>query len=249
MYTINELFLILLGLLAVAIACKLYRMLNQFSLARLHRDQNGVSYSLTMTLTLPFYLAILVGAMEANWMFRTNSQFQRAALMAGRSISMTYQDEYEAEERDAGLKAALEQNGARAAVLVMFSSGSGLEEHAIEISSDDSEFVQRFLKQLEQVSSFPPNSDTRLRAEYAVAATTVKVSNAAEPSGNGMDKLVVVIEYEHPFFSQVIGRFFGQLSSKAGDFYVRKLSKKFEIPLEVARSEDRTMGINNKSNQ
>jgi len=249
MYSINGLFLILLAVLAVAIVCTLYRMLKQFTLSQFHSDQRGVSYSLTMILALPFYLAILVGAMEANWMFRANSQFQGAALMAGRSISLTYQDQYEEQEGDAALKAALEQNGKLAAALVLFSSGSGLEEHAIETSTDESKFVQRFLEQLKQVSQFSPNRDTRLRAEYAVAATTVEISNVSEPSASGMDKVTVVIQYEHPFFSQLVGRFFGQLSSKSGDFYVRKLSKKFEIPLEVARSEDRTMGIDNQSNQ
>ena len=248
MYAINELFLILLILLAVVIVCKLYRMLNQFSLARLHRDQNGVSYSLTMTLTLPFYLAILVGAMEANWMFRANSHFQRAALMAGRSIFLTYQDEFEEQKSDADLKVALERNGKLAMALVMFSSGSGLQEHAIAVNPDESKFVGQFLEQLKQVSQFSPNSDTRLRAEYAVAANTVKISNVSESSRVRMDKLKVVVEYEHPFFSQVVGRFLGQLSSKSGDFYVRKLSKEFEIPLEIARSEDRTMGIKKQSN-
>ena len=247
MYTSNGLFLILLAVLVAAIACTLYRMLKQFSVVQLHRDQRGASYSLSMILTLPFYLAILVGAMEANWMFRANVQFQRAALMAGRSISLTYQDEYEEQENDAELKNALEQNGKLATALVMFSNGSGIEDHAIEINPEESKFIQRFLEQLEQVSEFTPNSDTRLRAEYSAGATKVTISNALEPSDISMDKLLVAIEYEHPFFSQVIGRFFGQLSSKSGDFYVRKFSKEFEIPLEVARSEDRTMGINNQS--
>ena len=162
MYTSNGLFLILLAVLVAAIACTLYRMLKQFSVVQLHRDQRGASYSLSMILTLPFYLAILVGAMEANWMFRANVQFQRAALMAGRSISLTYQDEYEEQENDAELKNALEQNGKLAMALVMLSNGSGIEDHAIEINPEESKFIQRFLEQLEQVSEFSPNSDCLL---------------------------------------------------------------------------------------
>lgn len=239
---INFLFLTVLATTLCILAWQSHRFFQKSLIARLHQDCRGASYSISMILILPFYLTIFVGAIEANWMFHANTLFQRASMMAGRSVSVTYQQEFEEHENDSKLKLALEQNGELAATLVLFSGGSGLPEQALRLSPEETEFVKRFLAQLEKTTEFSPNGDTRLRAEYVVAATTVALKTAEDRSENITDRLKLTLEYEHPFFSQVIGRFFGH-PSHSGDVYVRTFTKEIEIPMEVARSDNHKLGI------
>ena len=101
-----------------------------------------------------------------------------------------------------------------------------------------------------------PNEDTKRRAKYAAGAATVQLEAIEEneevsssyDNNAIVDRAQVTLEYEHPFFSQAIGKVLGRLSSKSETFYVWKFSKEFEIPLEIARSEDQTMGIIHKEN-
>ena len=103
------------------------------------------------------------------------------------------------------------------------------------------------------MSNMDPNGDTKLRAQYVAGATTVHFepiyeNETSSPGDTRVGRAMITLEYEHPFYSQAIGKYFGQPSSKSGTFYVRKFSKQFEIPLEIARSEDQTLGIIHKEN-
>jgi len=247
MFTMLNIFTtVVLVSLLVASLCSAFRAARNFSFRRLHRDSRGVSYTLTMIITLPFYLAMVVGGIELNWLFHANTLFQRATLMTGRSISLSYQQEFEKHEQDPiAVKKALDQRGELAAALVLFSAGSGLAEQELALTSEESELVSKFMEHLEMTSGFTPNSDTIRRANYAAGATNVEFSlieNSNDPRKRP-DRATIKIEYEQPFFSQAIGRYFGELSSLSGDFYVWKFVKEIEIPLEIARSKDKTMGI------
>lgn len=225
----------------------------KWSWVRLHQDCRGVSYSLSMILILPFYLVMVIGAVELNWVFHGNTLFQRASLMTGRSIALTYQQTFEEHDDESERFKDLEQTGELAAIPVMVSAGSGLPEHAVELTTEETEYVHNYLEQIKKMSEMTPNADTKRRAQYVAGATTVRFElikgNETNSSGNArFDRALVTLEYEHPFYSQAIGRYFGQLSSNSGTFYVWKFSKQFEIPLEIARSKDQTMGIIHKEN-
>ena len=244
--TLNIFTTVVLVSLLVASLCLAFQAARNFSFRRLHRDRRGVSYTLTMIITLPFYLAMVVGGIELNWLFHANTLFQRATLMTGRSISLSYQQEFEKHEQDPiAVKKALDQRGELAAALVLFSAGSGLAEQELTLTSEESEFVSKFIEHLKATSDFAPNSDTLRRANYTAGATTVEFSlieNTNDPEKRS-DRATIKLEYEQPFFSQAIGRYFGELSSLSGDFYVWKFTKEVEFPLEIARTKDKTMGI------
>ena len=88
--TLNIFTTVVLVSLLVASLCLAIQAARNFSFRRLHRDRRGVSYTLTMIITLPLYLAMVVGGIELNWLFHTNTLFQRATLVTGRSISLSY---------------------------------------------------------------------------------------------------------------------------------------------------------------
>ena len=191
---------------------------------------------------------MVLGGIELSWLFYTNLRFQRAVMMAGRSVAVCYQQEFEEYDQNASeAKKALEQTGELSAAAVLFSAGSGLEDHELTLSQEESEFVKQLLKHLGATTNFAPNSDTQRRANYAVGATTVEFELLPNQVNSGkqshQDRAELKLTYEHPFFSQVIGRVFGQPSTVGNGFYVRKLEKTIEIPLEIARSKDGTMGI------
>ena len=126
-------------------------------------------------------------------------------------------------------------------------------EQAVELTTEETGYVEKYLEQVRKTSSTIPNGDTKLRARYVAGATTVHFEAIKEKGSDitdnaRVDRARITLEYEHPFYSQAIGRYVGQLSSKSGTFYVWKFSKQFEIPLEIARSEDQTMGIIDKEN-
>ena len=86
-----------------------------------------------------------------------------------------------------------------------------------------------------------------MRARYVAGATKVEfgwLPKQNKSNGKGrLDRALLKVTYEHPFYSQLIGRVFGQPSAVGNGFCVRKLEETIEIPLEVARSEDGTLGI------
>ena len=151
-----------------------FKAFRKWSWARLHQDCRGVSYSLSMILLLPFYLTMVIGAVELNWMFHANTLFQRASLMTGRSIALSYQQIFEAHEDKSERIKELEQTGELAATPVLFSAGSGLPEQAVELTTEETEFVEKYLEQVRKTSSMTPNGDTKLRARYVAGATTVR---------------------------------------------------------------------------
>ena len=254
MFTVtNLIFLSVQIALLTGAAVLALKALRKWSWARLHQDCRGVSYSLSMILLLPFYLTMVIGSVEFNWVFHADTLFQRASLMAGRSISLSYQQIFEEHEDESERIKELEQAGELAATPVMLCAGSGLPEQAVELTTEETAYVDKYLEQLRKMSNMAPNGDTKLRAQYVAGATTVHFEpikkNGTNSSGDTqVDRAMVTLEYEHPFYSQAIGSYLGRLSSKSGTFYVWKFSKQFEIPLEIARSEDQTMGIIDKEN-
>ncbi|MDB2686149.1 hypothetical protein N9Y42_02965 [Mariniblastus sp.] len=235
--------------LLVASMILAYRAAKRFSLHGLHQDRRGASYSLTMLITLPFYVAMVLGGIELTSLFYSNVRFQRATLMTGRSIAISYQQEFEKHDGDkAKVKKAIEQIGELAAAAVLFSTGSGLEEHAVPLTIEETSFATEYLNHLATTTSFKPNVDTQRRTNYTAGATFVEFEllDNRNSIGQGVghpDKAIVKVVYEHPFFSQAVGRLLGRPSSVSNGLYVWKLEKKIEISLEIARSQDGTMGI------
>ena len=257
MFTVTNLIFLSVQITLLTVAAVLaLKASRDWSLVGLHHDCRGVSYTLTMILILPFYLAMVIGAIELNWMFHADTLFQRASLMTGRSIALTYQQTFEKHENESERFKELEQTGELAATLVMVSAGSGLPEHAVELTKKENDLVKKYIAHLGKTSGMTPNEDTKRRAKYAAGAATVQLEAIEEneevsssyDNNAIVDRAQVTLEYEHPFFSQAIGKVLGRLSSKSETFYVWKFSKEFEIPLEIARSEDQTMGIIHKEN-
>ena len=120
--------------------------------------------------------------------------------------------------------------------------------HQHTLPAKEAEFAEQHLKHLEATTNFTPNEDTRRRARYAAGATTVEFELLpSQTNANGsegrQDHAKIKVTYEHAFFSPVIGRFFGEPSFFSDGVYVRKLEKEIEIPLEIARSKDGTLGL------
>lgn len=243
-FAFNAAFFLLFGASLILV----FHEARKFSFRKLHKDRRGVSYSLTMLITVPFYVAMVLGGIELTWLFYANLRFQRATMMVGRAVAVCYQQEFEKHDQDpARTKKSVEQIGELSGAAVLFPAGSGLEEHRVPLTEDETRFINQLLAHFDSTTEFSSNDDTGRRASYAAGATKVEfelLPKKNNTNGTGWpDRATVKVTYEHPFFSQAIGRVFGQPSSVGSGFYVRELQEIFEIPLEIARSKDGTMGI------
>ena len=103
--------------------------------------------------------------------------------------------------------------------------------------------MDAFFSQLQNQTGFNPSAGTRKRAEYVCRSVNIEMYAVNEENGErANDRTRVEIKYEHPFFSQFIGRFFGEKSANS-NAYVYQFSESLDVPLEIARSTNGKLGI------
>jgi Flp pilus assembly protein TadG len=202
-------------------------------LSRLHRDEDGASYGISLLLALPLYVAMVGLAAEVASLTSTGMTLDAAASAAARSAATWLPLEGSAEAKWRQVQ--------RAAVAALVpASGSEAAESGTEFGAVDAEAEEAFVAAYRQFTPHALPTDDYLRQKYRWTAQSTRVTlTPANPQGG--DQVTVRVEFLAPIRVPGFGRWLGDVGS--GNHWSRRLSREVTFTLEPTPRQSHPLGI------
>lgn len=177
------------------------------SLAALHRDESGVSYYVSVVMLLPFYILMVVCAIELALLLNAKMAVNHAAYAAARSAIVWIDAREIPEDVRMGMIYA-----AAASALAPVASGSSQHQQPsssyfafpAKAATEWAEGYRHFSGAQQEVPYLTRKYD------YAARAIRIRVTRQSSEFNS---PLTIELEYEHPFHTSGAGRVFGHVAS------------------------------------
>ena len=232
--------------LLVLVARKLGARWGAVSIRRLAADEEGVAYTLSTAISIPFYVLMVATVIECTLLMLTKVGVMYAAFAAARAASVWYPCELTPMERS---RRETMVHLAAAQALTPFAPSRTLflEPTGRPIDSADEE-DQTYWQAYHDYSDggWAPLSYLSHKRQYALAATQVEITDmeGRRQRDGPVRPIVVKVSYEKPIDMVVLGGVFGSKAPWPGSrFYSRRLEARWAIQLEGPKTTARTLGI------
>lgn len=225
------------------------------SLSSFVRDEAGMSYTMQLTVALPFCVLFIAVFVEITLMLNTKTGVQHAATAAARAATVWWP----AEDLDDDPDEALRRRMGRihlAAVNALAPFASGSETHANRLGGDFDYPDDAPFAWAEAYRTAGGNHDANFLARkwsYAAGATRVFVEpllpdseeeieiSESEDAQTFNSALRVTVEYQMPFHTPGAGRFLGE---RRGDgLYTKTIRSTAILEKEGPKSAEHTIGF------
>ncbi len=207
------------------------------ALWRLAADERGAAYTLSVMLTIPFLMLLVITAMETTFLLSAKLGVAYAGYAARTSASVWWP----AEPRELGERRVL-----LSAIQAMIPYSSGNPKRVLGTNPGFPEAALAFAAAYRRYAPDGPVGEGHFLTthRYASAATSVTIEPRAIVGSPWDIDLLVTVRFEHPTFTPLFGRLIGHPAPWGGSgLYTYTIVSQGFVRAERPRNDDGTLGI------